>query len=82
MRRTSFMTRLEGGRFQYKDDLGGLCMTCNECGYLIFDEIENIIEMNIMDSGIRVNNYYIKIIKLINANNFYITNSLSNMNNK
>jgi hypothetical protein len=32
MQRTSFMTCLEGGRF--KEDLGGLCMTCNECGYL------------------------------------------------
>ncbi len=52
------MTHLEGGCFQYKEDLGGLCITCNECNYLIFDEIENIIEMNIMDSGIRVN-YFI-----------------------
>jgi hypothetical protein len=54
MQRSSFMTRLEGGRFQYKEDLGGLCMTCNECGYLVFAEIEKIIETFIMDSGIRV----------------------------
>src|SRR5688572_30226183 len=79
MQRTSFMMRLEGERFQYKEDLGGLCMICNECGYLIFNEIENIIKMNIMDPGIQVNDYYIKIIKLINVNNFYITNNLFNI---
>src|SRR5688572_16031398 len=33
MKRTSFMTRLQGGRYIYKDNLGGLCSECNECGY-------------------------------------------------
>jgi hypothetical protein len=65
MQRTSFMTRLKGGRFQYKEDLGGLCMTCNECGYLVFAEIEKIIEMHVTDPGIRVSCficfYFIKI---------------------
>ena len=36
MRRTYFMTKLKGGRFVYRDNLGGLCSTCNDCGYLVF----------------------------------------------
>ncbi len=62
MRRTSFMARLEGRRFQYKEDLGGLCMTCNECGYLVFAEIEKIIEMYITDSGVRVSLLFIFLL--------------------
>ena len=62
MKRTSFMTRLEGGRYQYKEDLGGLCMTCNECGYLVFAEIEKIIEMYIMDPGVRVRLLFILLL--------------------
>lgn len=53
MQRTSFMTRLDDGRFQYKEDLGGLCTTCNECGYSVFAEIEKIIESHVTDPGIR-----------------------------
>ncbi|RHZ85233.1 hypothetical protein Glove_69g36 [Diversispora epigaea] len=53
MQRTSFMTRLEDGRFQYKEDLEGLCMMCNEYGYLVFSEIEKIIDINIIDSNIQ-----------------------------
>ncbi|RHZ88383.1 hypothetical protein Glove_23g119 [Diversispora epigaea] len=53
MRRSSFMARLDGDRFQYKKDLGGLCMTCNECGYLVFAEIEKIIDTNIINPNIR-----------------------------
>ena len=40
MRRTSFMKQLRGGRFVYQDNLGGLCSTCNECGYGVFGDIE------------------------------------------
>jgi hypothetical protein len=28
MRRTSFMTYLEGGQYVYRENLGGLCSTC------------------------------------------------------
>jgi len=62
MKCTSFMTRLEGGRYQYKEDLGGLCMTCNECGYLVFDEIEKIIEMHVTDPGVRVSLLFIFLL--------------------
>jgi hypothetical protein len=61
MQRSSFMTRLEGGRFQYKEDLGGLCTTCNECGYLVFAEIEKIMDANIIDPNIRVNIFFLLI---------------------
>ncbi|CAG8663528.1 21170_t:CDS:2, partial [Rhizophagus irregularis] len=42
MQRTSFMTRLD-------EDLGELCMTCNECGYSVFAKIEKIIESHVTD---------------------------------
>ncbi|UZO17066.1 uncharacterized protein OCT59_008428 [Rhizophagus irregularis] len=35
------------------EDLGGLCTTCNECGYSVFAEIEKIIESHVTDPGIR-----------------------------
>src|SRR4051794_38083038 len=31
IRRTAFMTCLQGSRYVYKDNLGGLCSECNEC---------------------------------------------------
>ncbi|PKY19716.1 hypothetical protein RhiirB3_438997 [Rhizophagus irregularis] len=36
MRRTSFMTCLEGGQYVYRENLGGLCSTYNDCGYMVF----------------------------------------------
>ena len=44
IQRTAFMTRLKGGRFLYKDNLGALCSTCNEYGYQVFSEIEDLIK--------------------------------------
>ncbi|CAG8841167.1 6435_t:CDS:2, partial [Racocetra persica] len=38
MQRISFMTRLQGGRYIYKDNLGGMCSSCNELGYEVFKE--------------------------------------------
>jgi hypothetical protein len=42
MKRTSFMSRLQNSRFKYREDLGGLCLTCNDYGYQPF---ENLIEL-------------------------------------
>jgi len=42
MKRTSFMARLQNSRFKYREDLGGLCLTCNDYGY---QPIENLIEL-------------------------------------
>ncbi|RIB12060.1 hypothetical protein C2G38_2201736 [Gigaspora rosea] len=38
------MTRLEESRFVYKENLGGLCTTCNELGYEVFDELGLLID--------------------------------------
>jgi hypothetical protein len=54
MQRTSFMARLDGKRFVYKEDLDGLCLECNECGYQIFANIEEKIKMNITDLILQV----------------------------
>jgi hypothetical protein len=49
MHRTTFMMQLDGKRFVYKEDLGGFCSECNECGYQIFANIEELININITD---------------------------------
>jgi hypothetical protein len=54
IRRTSFMTKLDGKRFVYKENLGGLCLECNECGYQIFANIEELININITNLVLRV----------------------------
>ncbi|RHZ77227.1 hypothetical protein Glove_184g100 [Diversispora epigaea] len=52
IRRTAFMTRLQGSRYVYKDNLGGLCSECNECGYEVFGEITVLIKANINEEVI------------------------------
>jgi len=47
IRHTAFMTRLEGGRFVYRENLGGLYSICNENGYEIFDQIRKLIEKHV-----------------------------------
>ena len=54
MCRTAFMTCLQESRFIYKDDLGGLCLECNECGYKIFISINTIITAYIEDESLKV----------------------------
>jgi hypothetical protein len=54
MKRTSFMTQLNGKRFVYKENLGGLCSECNECGYQVFANIEELININITNLLLRV----------------------------
>ncbi|RHZ76132.1 hypothetical protein Glove_203g37 [Diversispora epigaea] len=48
IKRTSFMARLTGGRYVYKQDLGGLCNICNDYGYEVFDLLIELIETNII----------------------------------
>jgi hypothetical protein len=48
------MTKLQGGRFVYQENLGGLCSTCNDNGYLVFGDINMLIAANIFDELIRV----------------------------
>ncbi|CAG8520824.1 4718_t:CDS:2 [Scutellospora calospora] len=47
MRRTAFMTRLEGKRFLFHDDLGRLCASCNYCGYEVISNINILISTHI-----------------------------------
>ena len=54
MRRTSFMAKLQGGHFIYQENLGRLCSTCNDNGYLVFGDINTLIAANISDELIRV----------------------------
>ncbi|CAB4375625.1 unnamed protein product [Rhizophagus irregularis] len=49
MRHTSFMTCLEGGQYVYRENLGGLCSTCNDCGYMVFGDIGVMISAHITD---------------------------------
>ncbi|RHZ82620.1 hypothetical protein Glove_107g3 [Diversispora epigaea] len=42
------MARLAGGRYVYKQDLGGLCSICNDYGYEVFNSLIKLIETNII----------------------------------
>ena len=40
MHRTSFMSRLaDCSHIRYRDDLGGLCIICNEYGFEVFESL-------------------------------------------
>ena len=47
MKRTAFMARLENSRFIYRDDLGGLCLICNEYGFGVFEDMVTIVREKI-----------------------------------
>ncbi|CAB4470170.1 unnamed protein product [Rhizophagus irregularis] len=63
MRHTSFMTCLEGGQYVYRENLGGLCSTCNDCGYMVFGDIGVIISAHVMDEPLKIKINFIKICK-------------------
>ena len=48
------MTKLQGNEYIYKEDLGGLCLTCSHYGYKIFDDIRKLIENKIIDISKKV----------------------------
>jgi hypothetical protein len=58
MRRTSFMTCLEGGQYVYRENLGSLCSTCNDCGYMVFGDIGVMISAHVTDESLKVKVYY------------------------
>ncbi|RIA97421.1 hypothetical protein C1645_814141 [Glomus cerebriforme] len=47
MKRTAFMIHLENSRFIYREDLGGLCLICNEYGFGIFEDMIDLIHEKI-----------------------------------
>ncbi|RHZ49143.1 hypothetical protein Glove_529g24 [Diversispora epigaea] len=55
IRRTSFMTHLQGSRYVFQDNLGGLCSECNECGYEVFASINAFINTHIIDESLKKN---------------------------
>ncbi len=52
--RTAFITRLKGGRFLYKDNLGGLCSDCNEFDYEVFSNIEILITAYVENKSLQI----------------------------
>ena len=47
--RTTFMAKLQGNEYIYREDLSGLCSICSRYGYEIFDDIRKLIENKFMD---------------------------------
>jgi len=57
MQRTSFMVRLDGKCFVYKENLDGLCSECNKCRYQVFANIEELINVNIINLVLQVRSW-------------------------
>ncbi len=54
MKRTAFMTRLENSRFIYREDLGGLCLICNEYGFGVFEDMIELVHEKIEGKNAQV----------------------------
>jgi hypothetical protein len=54
MKRTSFIACLQNSRFKYREDLGGLCLTCNDYGYQPFKNLIELITVNIFNKNQKV----------------------------
>ena len=74
MKRTSFMARLQNGRFKYHDDLEGLCSICNDYAYQPFEDLIKLVSNNNMNKKMKVNSNYLYIFyfKTVSSNNFFI----------
>jgi hypothetical protein len=67
------MARLQNGRFKYRDNLGGLCLICNDYAYQPFEDLIKLVSNNNMDKKIKVKNVKLFLhdfilYKIINAN--------------
>jgi hypothetical protein len=54
IKRSSFMTQLKSQRFQYREDLGGLCSTCCHYGYNVFEDLIHLVSSNNLDKELKV----------------------------
>ena len=54
MKCTSFMAHLQNGWFKYQEDLGGLCLTCNDYRYQPIENLIELVNMNFSDKILRV----------------------------
>jgi hypothetical protein len=62
VKRTSFMTFLQGKQYIYQENLGGLCSICSRYGYEIFAEMKNFIEKNIQNNNLQVKYFSIYFV--------------------
>ncbi|RHZ88328.1 hypothetical protein Glove_23g66 [Diversispora epigaea] len=53
IKRTSFMGRLANGQYVYRKDLGGLCNTCNDYGYVVFDLLITLIQGSLHEKSLK-----------------------------
>ena len=56
IKRTSFMTFLQGKQYIYQENLGGLCSICSRYGYEIFADMKQFVEKNIQDNNLQISN--------------------------
>ncbi|CAG8434252.1 3254_t:CDS:2 [Diversispora eburnea] len=64
---TAFMTCLQGSRYVFQNNLGGLCSECNECGYEVFASIDTIIGTHIGDESLKISQAIKQYVKLGNT---------------
>ncbi len=48
------MTRLENSRFIYREDLGGLCLICNEYRFGVFEDMIELVHEKIEGKNAQV----------------------------
>jgi hypothetical protein len=65
IKRTSFMTFLQGKQYIYQEDLGGLCSICSRYRYEIFADMKQFVEKNIQDNNLQVSNLQFIFIYVI-----------------
>ncbi|GET51900.1 hypothetical protein GLOIN_2v1880126 [Rhizophagus irregularis DAOM 181602=DAOM 197198] len=53
VKRTTFYKHLQGNRYIYRENLGGLCSICNTYGYETFDELTKLIQNHISNLHIQ-----------------------------
>ncbi|RHZ55862.1 hypothetical protein Glove_410g28 [Diversispora epigaea] len=53
IKRTSFMGRLANGQYVYRKDLGGLCNTGNDYGYVVFDLLITLIQGSLHEKSLK-----------------------------
>ncbi|EXX69092.1 hypothetical protein RirG_099080 [Rhizophagus irregularis DAOM 197198w] len=53
VQRTTFFTKLEGNKYIYRENLGGLCLTCQKYGYEIFSDLIEYINKYVTQSFIQ-----------------------------
>ena len=60
MKKTSFMARLaDCSHLKYREDLGGLCLICNDYGFEAFQNLIAIARSTFSDKKVLVSHYFI-----------------------